>query len=247
MARDKKETGEEETGVKASAIEGTGKDNEKEGEVKGPPAAPRKIPGNLPYLTASGTLKKVLDGLVEAQRPEKFNPDFLENVLKLTGGSARATVPLMKKMGLLTSEGAPTELYARFKTEGGRGPAALHAIKATFPEIFKRSEYAHTVADTKLRDIIVEITGLKQNDPIIGYIRSTFNIIKGYIAPGTVSDEPEDHRASRTEEATISESTTSAGSLGLSLAYNINIVLPETSDLMVLNAIFRSIKDNLLK
>ncbi|MDP9572991.1 UNVERIFIED_ORG: hypothetical protein J2W66_003484 [Agrobacterium larrymoorei] len=30
------------------------------------------------------------------------------------------------------------------------------------------------------------------------------------------------------------------------LVYNINIVLPETSDLKVLNAIFRSIKENLL-
>jgi len=31
------------------------------------------------------------------------------------------------------------------------------------------------------------------------------------------------------------------------LAYNINIVLPETSDLAVLNAIFKSIRENLLR
>jgi hypothetical protein len=31
------------------------------------------------------------------------------------------------------------------------------------------------------------------------------------------------------------------------LAYNINIVLPETADLNVLNAIFKSIKENLMR
>src|SRR5687768_10139878 len=81
--------------------------------------APRKIKGNLPYMTGSGTLKKALDGLIEAQRPDKFNSDFLENVLKLTGGSARATIPIMKKMGLIGSDGAPTDLYSKFKTDSG--------------------------------------------------------------------------------------------------------------------------------
>lgn len=35
-------------------------------------------------------------------------------------------------------------------------------------------------------------------------------------------------------------------SKSVGLVYNINIVLPETSDLKVLNAIFRSVKENLL-
>ncbi|WP_162950123.1 DUF5343 domain-containing protein [Rhizobium jaguaris] len=62
-------------------------------------AAQRKIPGNLPYLTASGTLKKALDGIIPASRPDKFNADFLENVLKLSGGGARACIPILKKNG----------------------------------------------------------------------------------------------------------------------------------------------------
>jgi hypothetical protein len=153
------------------------------------PLAYRKIPGNLPYLPGVGSLKKALDGIVGAQRPDKFNPDFLENILQLKGGSARATVPMLKKMGLVASDGSPTELYARFKTESGRGPAALQAIKNAYPEIYKRSEYAHTVADSKLRDIIVEITGLQPTDQIVGAIKGTFNIIKSYVGSATVADE----------------------------------------------------------
>jgi Family of unknown function (DUF5343) len=147
---------------------------------------PRKIAGNLPYLPGPGSLKKALDGIVGAQRPDKFNADFLENILKLKGGT---TVPIFKKMGLVASDGSPTDLYSRFKTDSGRGSAALQAIKNAYPGIYKRSEYAHSVTDAKIKDIIVEITGLQATDPIVGYIKSTFNIIKSYIGTTTSTDD----------------------------------------------------------
>lgn len=172
---------------------------------------PRKIPGNLPYLPASGTLKRALERLIDASRPDKFNADFLENVLKLSGGSARATIPIFKKMGLLTSDGVPTELYAKFRTEGGRGPAALQALKNAFPEIFKRSEYAHSVDENKLRDIILEITGLKANDPVAIAIKSTFNVIKSFIPNGMTS------HVSDEEITTVEESVAGNGGGGRSV------------------------------
>lgn len=211
----------------------------------------RKIPGNLPYLTASGTLKKALDRLIEAQRPERFSVDFLENVLKLSGGAARATIPVLKKMNFLGSDGTPTELYAKFRTDGGRGAAALQGLRSAFQEVFRRSEYAHSAEESKLKDIIVEITGLKPNDPVAMAIRSTFNVIKSYIpanldvsAPSVEIQESIDP----VENRSPSRSEIRDGSpREIGLLYNINIVLPETSDLNVLNAIFKSIKENLMK
>lgn len=208
----------------------------------------RKIPGNLPYLTSSGTLKRAMERLIEASRPDKFNYDFLENVLKLTGGAARATIPIFKRIGLLASDGTPTELYARFRSEGGRGPAALQALKVGFPEIYKRSEYAHSVTDNKLRDIIVEITGLPANDPVAVAIKGTFNAIKGFIPAGMESSgEDLSSVVDETAPTSSSQMAPNPASGRLGLTYNINIVLPETSDLRVLNAIFKSLKDNLLQ
>jgi hypothetical protein len=208
------------------------------------PQGPRKIPGNLPYLPGHGTLKKALDGIIGAQRPDKFNADFLESILQLKGGSARATVPMFKKMGFVASDGSPTELYSRFKTESGRGSAALQAIKNAYPEIYKRSEYAHSVPDTKVKDIIVEITGLQVSDPIVGYIKSTFNIIKSYIGSATSVDDSQTAGDSSTTEYTESSSGVQPN---VGLSYHINIVIPETSNVAVLNAIFRAVKENLLK
>lgn len=220
--------------------------------AKAAPAARREIPGNLPYLAASGTIKKVLEKITEAAQPPKFNSDFLENVIKLKGGAGRAVPPILKKLGLLSSDGTPTDLYSKFRTESGRGRAAHQALRNGFPEIFKRSDYAHTVPDGKLRDIIVEITGLKPNDPIVQAIKGTFNSVKSFVPAGLdISGEDMDSGAAE-EQASSGASVggfanSGIGNEGIRLAYNINIVLPETSDLKVLNAIFKSIKENLMQ
>jgi hypothetical protein len=225
----------------------TGVEREEPIATKASPAARREIPGNLPYLTATGSLKRVLDKIIEAQRPDRFNLDFLENVIKLTGGSARATLPILKRIGFLASDGTPTDLYAKFKTESGRSFAAFQGLRNGFAEIFKRSEYAHTVDDNKLKDIIVEITGLQKNDAVANAIRSTFNVLKSYITDSNVSlaRSAVESGPPSTEDAVYSPIPGGAHTIGLS--YNINIVLPETSDITVLNAIFRALKENLLQ
>lgn len=225
------------------------------GEAKPASAARREIPGGLPYLAASGTLKKILERITEAAQPPKFNTDFLENVLKLKGGAGRAIPPILKKLGMLTTDGVPTELYAKFRTESGRGRAAHQALRNGFPEIFKRSDYAHTVPDNKLRDIIVEITGLNPNEKVVQAIKGTFNAVKSFVpADLDISGEDMDTGAGYDEGQIASMGSMpggfgagTPGNDGIRLAYNINIVLPETSDLKVLNAIFRSIKENLMQ
>lgn len=214
-------------------------------------ATQRRIPGNLPYLTSSGTLKKALDRLIDAQQPPRFNADFLENVLSLTGGGARATIPMLKKMGFISSDGTPTELYGKFRTQGGRGAAALQGLQNAFSEIFKRSTYAHTATEAKIKDLVMEITGLKSNDPVAVAIRSTFNVLKSYVPANMelgerLPDTPQVDDASPNERQPPPVIDNGEGR-EIRLAYNINIVLPETSDLTVLNAIFRSIKENLMR
>lgn len=223
----------------------------KAGEPTEGPATKRKIPGNLPYLPASGTLKKVLDKIIEAQQPPRFSVDFVENVLNVTGGAARATIPILKKMGFVASDGAPTALYSKFRTNGERGAAALQGLQNAFSEVFKKSGYAHTANDAKIKDIIVEITGLTPTDPIAVAIKGTFNVIKSYVPPDTSIEVAGDNQQKSDEIANYDRSAAASTSIeessGIRLAYNINIILPETSDLNILNAIFRSIKENLMK
>lgn len=107
--------------------------------------------------------------------------------------------------------------------------------------------------DGKLRDIILEITGLKSNDQIAKAIKGTFNVVKSYISSGfdatSVDDNGglEDAAGALGVGSAIPPPEPGSTRADIRLAYNINIVLPETSDLQVLNAIFRSIKENLMR
>lgn len=210
-------------------------------------AKPRRtIGGSLPYTTSVGVLHSILTKLTEAERPDKFSADFVDKVLGHSGGSARAAIPILKKIGLLHTDGSPSENYGQFKSDSNRSFAALTALKEGFSEIFKISEYAHRASESDLKDIIEQVTGLPKGDPIIGYILGTFNALNKFIdddvRAASINLDASEHKAEIKESntAVIGE----AQSIGLS--YQINIVMPETTDIKVYDAIFKSLKENLL-
>lgn len=208
----------------------------------------REIPGNLPYIMAPGTLKNVLAKAIELAKPDKFNYDFLENVVKIKGGGARSCVPILKKMGFVNSDNSTTELYGRFRTQGGRSAAAYEGLRRAFPEIFKRSDYAYSLDENKIKDIIVEITGLQPNNQVTRAIRGTFDSIRSFIEPGFNHESAGQHEVQSEPDFPSAEidAGVSAAPARLGLSYNINIIVPETSDVRILNAIFRAVKENLL-
>lgn len=213
-------------------------------KAKGPK---REIKGGLPYTPAPGVFKKTLDSMIIAERPDRFSGDFMETVLKQSGGAARAVPPLLKKMQFIGADGAPTQLYSRFKTDSGRSQAAYDGLRNAFGELFKRNEYVHKADENGVKDVIVEITGLKKSDNIVRLIYSTFEALRSFITAEPSQATAESiHVGTAMPEAHIEqrEARAPAGALGLS--YHINIVLPETDDIAVFNAIFRSLKENLL-
>jgi hypothetical protein len=204
----------------------------------------REIKGGLPYTVAPGVLKKALDLIVTAERPDKFSTNYMATILKLSGGAARAVPPFLKKMQFIAADGAPTTLYSQFKTDGGRSRAAYEGLRNAFGELFKRNEFIHKADESTVRDLIVEITGLKKNDQIVRLIYASFDAIRGFIAGEVASPEPIGTQADGRELSQI-RADVDVGRLGLS--YQINIVLPETENISVFDAIFRSLRENLLR
>ncbi len=213
---------------------------------------PREIPGNFPYTTSPGVFSKILQKIIEAERPSKFSGDFLNTVLGFSGGSALVVPPILKRTGFLNADTTPTELYNQFKSEGGRSQAAFEALKIGYSELFKRNEYAHKLEDAGLRDLLVTITGLNKGDPVIRAIAGTFSAFKYYIDPAKLSigvkkaNEPQVEDNAE-EEAGFESSSQKSKNNSLGLIYNINLVIPNTDDPNVLNAIFRSLRENLLR
>lgn len=229
--------------------------SEKPTEADASPAAKveaekkREIKGGLPYSTSPGAFKKALEAIIVAERPERFSGDFMSTILKVSGGSARPIPPMLKKMAFLTSEGVPTDLYSKFKSDSARGQSALDGLRAAFGEMFKKNEFIYRADGNTVRDLIVEITGLKKSDTIVRMIFQTFEAIRHFVDQ---SAAPNNDRSAATTayddltERPSLEPTAGHRRGGLGLSYHINVVLPESENIAVFNAIFRSLKENLL-
>jgi hypothetical protein len=102
-----------------------------------------------------------------------------------------------------------------------------------------------------LRNLAVEITGLAADNQTVSAIVGTFQNLKSYAnfdqpsASGngkvTVLEKSDPATPTPPPAATVNNAS------GLNLSYTINLNLPETTDVEVFNAIFRSLKENLLK
>lgn len=208
----------------------------------------------LPYLASPGLIPKILSKMQEARRPDRFTVDFLETKLGHSGGSARAMIPLLKRLGLLASDGSPTTLYDRFRNSDTQGHAMAQALRNGFQELYDRNEYAHDLSKGKLTELVAEATGLEKNNRIVYLTVATFLALKAF-ADFEADEVPE--QPARREETAPEAALRPAppmravdganGDVRFNVAYTINLNLPETTNPDVFNAIFRALKDNLLR
>jgi len=63
----------------------------------------------LPYVVQPGGIAKIFAKVKHAQTPERFTVDFLQTKLGFRGGNHRQFIPLAKKLGLLGTDGKPTD------------------------------------------------------------------------------------------------------------------------------------------
>lgn len=203
-----------------------------------------------PFMNASGTVTKIFNKIIEASQPERFTQDYLANKLGFPGGSARPAIPLLKKLGFLASDGTPTPLYGQFRNPESRGTAMATGLRLAYKELYDRSEYVHDLPKEKLRNLIVEMSGMEANDPTITAIVGTFNNLRAF---AKYDGEPGQDGGKKvtviknTDDRPPPPPPPAQNPTGLNLSYTINLNLPETTDVEVFNAIFRSLKENLLK
>lgn len=206
----------------------------------------------LPYITATGNIEKALKGIQAAATPPKVSQDFVKTILKVQGGSGNQVTSFLKKIGFAAADGTPTEIYTRFRNPSTAGQAAADAIRCGYAPLFRRNEFMYELSDAELRGLIIEETGQSSDSNTVSMIFSCLKALKKFAswtaADATpivaISSAEQSHQHSYRENA---PSPGSSNDLGLNLAYTINLNLPATSDIAVFNAIFKSLKEHLLK
>ncbi|WP_020680829.1 DUF5343 domain-containing protein [Marinobacterium rhizophilum] len=212
---------------------------------------------NLPYSTSVGVLEKVLEKIKTASVPERVTQNFLNTKLGLKGGSANASIPFMKKMGFVASDGSPTELYSEFRNPKKSRIAVGKAFKDLYARLYEMNEYVHDASDDEVLGLIVQCTGGEKDSRVTQQTLSTFNMLRKIADFDTeIAEVEEVEPENMGENNKFNQSLplphfnqgSSHGSQGksINLAYTINLNLPATKDIEVFNAIFKSLKQHIL-
>lgn len=204
-----------------------------------------------PFMNGYGTATKIFNKIKDAQTPDRFTQDFLSTKLGFPGGTARPFIPLAKRIGFLESDSRPTDIYKSFRNPAQSKAAMATAIKKGYSQLYERNEYVHELDKKKLEGLVVELTGLEQGHATVRAIVGTFEALKAFAdfsKPELQSPSDEKEKAERKKAGTATPNEADLPEeVKLNLAYTINLVLPKTDDVAVFNAIFKSLRENLLK
>jgi hypothetical protein len=201
----------------------------------------------LPYVMAYGNITKALDRIKTASTPPRFTQDFLATTLNMKGGSARPVIPFLKRTGFLGGDGVPTALYNRFRNGEQSGAAAAEALRTGYQPLYEANEYVHGAKDSEIRGLVVQITGLAGDSSTAKAVVGSFKALRAFADFSATADEQPASPSDADEQLVPSPVPVGDYAHHIKLGYTINLNLPATSDIAVFNAIFKSLREHLLR
>ena len=196
---------------------------------------------DYPYMLSNNKIAPIIAKIQQAARPAKFTQEVLKN-LGFTSTNDRAFIPWFKKLGFLMDDGTPSALYDQLKDTTSTGTILGVQIKSLYADLYAINTEIHKAPEAEIKGAISRVTG-KDSDGV-GRIYNTFKALCGVatfdvVPTSAVAEEKE-------ETPQIAVTPPVAAPRTNEFHYNIQIHLPATNDISVYNAIFKSLKDNLL-
>lgn len=196
-----------------------------------------------PYVNGYGGIPKLFAAIREAAVPPKFTQDFLNDVLNLKSSSYRAMIPLMKKLGFVDPANVPTPAYRDIRDPAQAGRVMAERMREAYRTLFNANEYIYKLDKPTLMSKLRTVLGAGEDDANIQYVAGTFAELSrlatwdGATAPRpNPPADPQQNAGGTGKEL---------GRIGLN--YTINLNLPATTEIEVFNAIFKSLRENLLR
>jgi len=204
------------------------------------------------YTLKTGGIPAYFDALQGAEAPERFSIKFLQD-LDFTSSNDRLIIGILKDLGFLNTDGVPQERYFQYLDKDNAGQALADGIREAFSDLFAVNKEAHKLdADGAYNKLRTLYKGSKK-DTVVKLIAKTF------VALCEVADFTKHRGKARLKADTQKQETSKIEGTGTkedrkeekksisldSLQYHVNIVLPETRDQAVYDAIFKSLRDHL--
>lgn len=201
-----------------------------------------------PYVNAYNGIPTLFNKIKTAAVPPKFTVDFLGTVLDMKSSSYRAMIPLLKKLGFIDSANVPTQAYKDFREDSLSGNVMAERLREAYKALFQANEYAWKLSKKDLTAKLKSLTGVADDDQYIPSVAGTFLALSELAkwegsAPKKkepTTDDIDKGDGARKREKEFPDER-------LRLSYTINLNLPATTEIEVFNAIFKSLRENLLR
>lgn len=212
------------------------------------------------YLVTTRNLEAFLNAIKTAKAPDRVNNKFLTN-LEFSSSNDRLFIGLLKGLGFVDDSGVPNKRYFDFLDQTRSGAILAEAIREAYSDLFAVNTKAQELSVEEVKNKLRTLTQGQNSDNVLGLMAKTFKALadladwstraggiagNGAAAPVQQSeteelpDEPE-HKAQEQDHHD------KKSKLQLrELHYNIQIVLPESRDVAVFDAIFESLRRHLL-
>lgn len=206
------------------------------------------------YLTSTKNLGDILTAMQTAQAPRQFNRTFLEH-LGYKSSADRLVVGVLKALGFLTPQGAPTARYFAFLDQTQSGRILAEAIQEAYADLYQLNTKAHTLARNDLKGKMRSLTQGQVSDSVLDKMAMTFvglasqadfKAVEPARTPEAAPALPEAPENIDETPVTLDTPLADVGTRLGGLVYNIQIQLPESRDPVVYDALFRSLKTHLL-
>lgn len=202
------------------------------------------------YFTSSKNVKEIFAAIRNAQAPEKFTQKFLYD-LGFTAVSDRPFIQVLKALGFLDESGVPKQRYYDYLDEENSQTVLAQGIREAYGDLFTVNQKANEMTGDKVKGKLKSLLQGKKGEAVLTKMATTFTALCSLADFGSIPRPLEkkpiiDSTKSQELETPRSQSLKKNSSEEISLKYSINIELPTTRDQLVYDAIFRSIKENLL-
>jgi hypothetical protein len=204
------------------------------------------------YMPSTKNVDAIFDKIIGGVAPEKFTVDHLK-ALGFTSSNDRSAIPLLKDLGFLTADGSPTPRYHAYRDRSKSKAIMAEALRDAYSDVFHVNERP-TSADRPAVEGLFK-SKLNSSDRVAQAQAMTFYALlerADLKAASPATPLPDQIRREDSlgeppeEESVLTPPDSIRPALSTELHYTIQVHLPATKDLEVYNAIFRSLRENLL-
>lgn len=206
------------------------------------------------YLTSTKNFDAIMNSILSARAPERFTNKFLED-LGFKSSNDRLITGVLKGLGFLNETGEPTQRYYAFLDQTQSKRILAVGIQEAYEDLFNLRRDAQNMSQDEVKNKLKTLTQGQKGDRVVDLMARTFKTLCDYAdwsEPEIIAKSKEVESVNQDESGVVStlsgtetlpiETKTNA----LGLCYNIQIHLPETTNMAVYDAIFQSIKKHLM-